>query len=78
MHPRPSLLRAAQLAGRQTRTSPFRSTIQRRFDSHGTPSKLVGPMDNAFNRERLAVKEHARQSTGNSRSIMQKLQVIFR
>ena len=71
MHPRPSLLRAAQLASRQTRTSPFRSTIQRRFDSHHPPTKLSGTMDNAFNRERLAVKEHAKQSTGILWSIMQ-------
>ncbi len=71
MHPRPSLLRAAQLASRQTRTSPFRSTIQRRFDSHSTQTKLSGPMDNAFNRGRLAGKEHAKGSTGNLWSIMQ-------
>ena len=64
MHPRPSLVRAAQLTCRQIRTSPFRSTIQRRFDSHHPPTKLEGAMDNAFNRERRAVKEHAKSSTG--------------
>ena len=64
MHPRPSLLRAAQLTSRQTRTSPFRNTIQRRFDSHHPPAKLEGAMDNAFNRNRAAGKEHAKGSTG--------------
>ena len=64
MHPRPSLLRAGQLASRQIRTSPFRSTIQRRFDSHHPPAKLEGTMDNAFNRNRAAGKEHAKGSTG--------------
>ena len=63
MHPRPSLLRFAQLASRQPRTASFRSTIQRRFN-HPTPTKLEGPMDYAFNRERLAVKEHAKSSSG--------------
>ena len=65
MNPRPSLLRFAQLASRQTRTSPFRSTLQRRFN-HPIPTKLEGPMDNAFNRNRLAVKEHAKESAGTS------------
>ena len=65
MLPRPSVLRTAQFATKQPRSSFFRNTIQRRFASHESP-KLVGPMDNAFNRERLAVKEHAKQSTGMS------------
>ena len=65
MHPPPSLLRFAQLASRQPRTSPFRSTLQRRFN-HPVPTKLEGPMDNAFNRNRLAVKEHAKESAGKS------------
>ena len=44
-------------------TGRVRNTIQRRYA--GTQeSKLVGPMDNAFNRERLAVKEHAGKSAG--------------
>ncbi|KAL2054103.1 hypothetical protein ABVK25_005642 [Lepraria finkii] len=62
MLPRPSVLRAAQLASRQIRSPVLRNTVQRRFASH-EPTKLVGPMDNAFNRERLAVKQHAKQST---------------
>lgn len=67
MLPRPSVLRAAQLASRQIRSPVLRNTVQRRFASH-EPTKLVGPMDNAFNRERLAVKQHAKQSTGTSSS----------
>ncbi|KAL9127075.1 MAG: hypothetical protein Q9217_003977 [Psora testacea] len=39
----------------------LRQITHRRFAST-EPSKLVGPMDNAFNRERLAVKQHAAQS----------------
>ena len=77
MHPRPSLLRAAQLTTRQTRTSPFRNTIQRRFDSHHPPAKLEGAMDNAFNRNRAAGKEHAKGSTGSYLSISHtKLQIF--
>ena len=41
----------------------LRSSLQQRFASN-EPNKLVGPMDNAFNRERLAVKQHAKQSAG--------------
>ncbi|KAL9065134.1 MAG: hypothetical protein Q9161_008425 [Pseudevernia consocians] len=61
MRPRVSLLSALELAGRQGQFPILRSTIQRRFAST-EPPKLVGPMDNAFNRERLAVKHHAAQS----------------
>lgn len=63
MVPPPSMLRALELAGRQGQIPILRTTFQRRFASTG-PSKLVGPMDNAFNRERLAVKHHAAQSAG--------------
>lgn len=65
MLPRSSMLHTLKLAGRQGQPSILRSTLQRRFAS-GEPAKLVGPMDNAFNRERLAVKHHAAQSAGNS------------
>lgn len=57
------MLRALELAGRQGQFPILRSTFQRRFAST-EPPKLVGPMDNAFNRERLAVKHHAAQSAG--------------
>ena len=63
MLPRTSILRTTQLASQQTRSPILRSTLHRRFASN-EPPKLVGPMDNAFNRDRLAVKAHAAQSAG--------------
>jgi len=50
--------------GQQLRSPRLRSTIQRRFESTAEKlpkpgQKLVGPQDNAFNRERAAVKAHA-------------------
>lgn len=63
MLPQPSILRASHLARQQFRATVFRNVLQRRFAST-EPPKLVGPMDNAFNRERLAVKQHAAQSAG--------------
>ena len=70
MLPRPSMLRPTQLAIRQLRSPILRNTLQRRLASTeqhtGSSTKLVGPMDNAFNRERLAVREHAAQSAGMS------------
>ena len=41
----------------------FRSPLQRRFASSGEPP-LTGAADNAFNRERRAVKQHAAESSG--------------
>ena len=61
MLPRLSILHAPPLAGGQR--SFLRYVRHRRFAST-EPPKLVGPMDNAFNRERLAVKHHAAQSAG--------------
>jgi len=43
--------------------SLHRSFLQQRFTGTQT-NKLSGPRDNAFNRERLAVKAHAAQSAG--------------
>ena len=51
------------LKARPSSTMQIRSALQRRYASNHEP-KLVGPMDNAFNRERLAVKEHAGKSAG--------------
>lgn len=53
----------------QLRTPSLRTTIQRRSASTAeklpaTGSKLVGPADNAFNRERAAVKAHAAATSG--------------
>lgn len=44
-------------------TPSVRNTIQRRFASGEMP-KLTGAADNAFNRERMAVKQHAAASSG--------------
>jgi len=63
MLPRPSILRASHLASRQLRALAPRNVLRQRFAST-QPPKLEGPMDNAFNRERLAVKAHAAQSAG--------------
>ncbi|CAD6590005.1 MAG: Cytochrome c oxidase subunit 6A, mitochondrial [Alectoria sarmentosa] len=61
MLPRPSKLRALRLSTGYRQSPVLRNTLQCRFAST-EPPKLVGPMDNAFNRERLAVKHHAAQS----------------
>ncbi len=63
-----------RLAQQQLRSSSFRpalrSTLQRRFASTAPSppgqgsSKLVGTADNAFNRERAAVKAHAAATSG--------------
>jgi len=43
----------------------LRQNIARRYASHGAMEKqLSGPADNAFNRERLAVKAHAEATAG--------------
>ncbi|KAK2783008.1 Cytochrome c oxidase subunit 6A, mitochondrial [Emmonsiellopsis sp. PD_33] len=55
MFPQRSALRLAQRAGR---SSPIRSAVQRRFAST-EEQKLPTFPDNAFNRERAAVKAHA-------------------
>lgn len=47
----------------RARTPILRNAVQRRFAStDGLP--LEGAMDNAFNRERQAVKAHAAKSAG--------------
>jgi cytochrome c oxidase subunit 6a len=55
--------------GRTLRSSTFRST-PRRFESTSKfpepGKKLVGLADNAFNRERAAVKAHAAATSGMS------------
>ena len=63
MAPRSLWLRALNPAVRQRQYPILRSIILQRTAST-EPPKLVGPMDNAFNRERLAVKHHAAQSAG--------------
>lgn len=46
-----------------TTTFPVRNIMQRRLASSEIP-QLKGAADNAFNRERLAVKQHAAASSG--------------
>ena len=53
----------------QLRAPSLRTTLQRRFASTSeklppTGAKLTGPADNAFNRERAAVKAHAAATSG--------------
>ena len=45
------------------RTSLYRSNIQRRL-AHAEGPPLTGAADNAFNRERQAVKAHAAATSG--------------
>ncbi|KAI4207719.1 MAG: hypothetical protein LQ346_000369 [Caloplaca aetnensis] len=47
---------------RHALTPSVRNTIPRRFASGEMP-KLTGAADNAFNRERMAVKQHAAASS---------------
>lgn len=66
-------LRAAQQSLRQTQTSVLRSFLRRQQQlrsastNHmpgGSGNKLTGAADNAFNRERAAVKAHAAATSG--------------
>lgn len=41
-----------------------RQMVQRRFASEQSGPKLTGAADNAFNREREAVKHHAAETSG--------------
>ena len=53
--------RPAQLVS----ASVCRNSVQRRLASSGQQQpQLTGATDNAFNRERLAVKQHAAESSG--------------
>lgn len=68
-------LRAAQRSIRQTQTSALRTFIRRQPQLRnastqnmpgGQGQKLTGAADNAFNRERAAVKAHAAATSGMS------------
>ncbi len=63
MFPQRTFLRASQRATQQLRSPVLRANLQRRFAS---TEKLSGPADNAFNRERQAVKHHAAETSGES------------
>lgn len=60
---RQALLRAKQCTSQRAPTILLRHTLQRRSASGGGPP-LTGAADNAFNRERAAVKAHAAKSAG--------------
>ena len=68
MFPKRSLLRISQTLGAQIRTPAVRSNIRRRFASTNNPP-LTGTADNAFNRERQAVKAHAAATSGQLHQI---------
>ncbi|KAL8985551.1 MAG: hypothetical protein Q9205_000752 [Flavoplaca limonia] len=56
------LQRASALMTRHALQPYLRNTAQRRLASGEMP-KLTGAADNAFNRERMAVKQHAASSS---------------
>ena len=57
-----SISRVSPYTAQRTLAPALRTLIQQRFASN--IPKLEGPLDNAFNRERLAVKAHAAESAG--------------
>lgn len=63
MFPQRPLARAFHRAGAQVRSPILRQTFQRRF-AHDEGPSLTGAADNAFNRERAAVKAHAAATSG--------------
>ncbi len=63
MSPQRPLARAVQRAGALVRSPILRQTLQRRF-AHAEGPPLTGAADNAFNRERAAVKAHAAATSG--------------
>ena len=63
MLPQRSILGASQPFALRTRTPAFRSGLQQRFATTEAPP-LTGAADNAFNRERRAVKAHAAATSG--------------
>ena len=63
MFPQRSMMRASQRFASQARLPAMRTPFQRRFASSES-SIFKGAEDNAFNRERQAVKEHAVGTTG--------------
>lgn len=63
MAQRQILQRISPLTTRHALRPALRNTVQRRLASGEMP-KLTGAADNAFNRERMAVKQHAAASSG--------------
>lgn len=62
MFPQRSMLRTSQRFAAQLRSPTVRTPFQRRFAS--TEGAFKGAEDNAFNRERKAVKDHAAATSG--------------
>ena len=58
------LTRIGARFSRCTDSTIIRNTLQRRLASSQGQPPLTGAADNAFNRERLAVKQHAAESSG--------------
>lgn len=65
MLPQRTMLRSAQRFSANIRSPAVRKPFQRRFAS-AENSGLHGAEDNAFNRERKAVKDHAAATSGMS------------
>jgi hypothetical protein len=63
MFPQRTMLRTSQRFASQLRSPAVRTPFQRRFASTES-SGFVGAEDNAFNRERKAVKDHAAATSG--------------
>jgi len=63
MFPQRAMLRTSQRFAAQLRSPTLRSSFQRRFASSES-SGFHGAEDNAFNRERQAVKDHAAATSG--------------
>jgi hypothetical protein len=77
MYPQRAMFRLGLRASRQARSPTVRSGLQRRLASdHATPAEggkhLTGNADNAFNRERAAVKAHAAATSGESTRVPKK------
>ena len=64
MLPARTMLRSSGRIVAPMRASPIRTPFQRRFAS--TEGAFKGNADNAFNRERKAVKDHAAATSGES------------
>ncbi|KAL8792604.1 MAG: hypothetical protein Q9195_004827 [Heterodermia aff. obscurata] len=64
------LPRMTARSSRYTGLAISRNTLQRRLASSEGQPQLTGAADNAFNRERLAVKQHAAESSDLWRKLM--------
>jgi cytochrome c oxidase subunit 6a len=62
MFPQRSMLRTSQRFAANLRSPAVRAPVQRRLAS--SESAFTGAENNAFNRERKAVKDHAAASSG--------------